>query len=326
MASSNTRKFSKPAILTAVVSGIAILAAAAILIWAQPSSAAVRGNTIGNNGNFGIVVSADSQTFYSNNGIFRYDADGAHEKICADNALYLNYHDGWIYYSNLGDGGRLYRTRTDGTAREQLSDQRTESIEIIDGRVYYAATVLGGEEYTDDCGIYFIDPQGNAVQLSNDNAEHLCVYGDRIYFINKDRQHQLFSIKTDGTDSRVIVSGFVYSYDISDGWIYYASRESISKVRLNGSGSVQLIDAGATTMLVKDDYIYYDNYNVMDSASDSASFMRVKTDGTGSERLLNGGLMAINSFDDHTIVGVLYNATASLIKYDIETGEAALLE
>ncbi len=46
----------------------------------------------------------------------------ARTKICKvdDHAQFINVVDNWIYYSNLNDGHKIYKIRTDGSGREQV--------------------------------------------------------------------------------------------------------------------------------------------------------------------------------------------------------------
>ena len=170
----------KAFILAFVVFAVLFTAAMVLLATGVFEENVQRGNTIGNNGSFGITVNTGEEIYYSSTGIWRYNAEGTDDRISEDEAFYLNYYDGWIYYSNLSDKGKLYRIRTDGSGKEALSDMRTESIDIVGGTVYYAPTMLGGEEETPDIGIYRLGPDGNSAKIISVNAEHISVLGDNI--------------------------------------------------------------------------------------------------------------------------------------------------
>jgi len=45
--------------------------------------------------------------------------------------------DGWIYYSNSSDEGKLYKMRTDGTERTKLNDHNSCCINIAGDWIYY---------------------------------------------------------------------------------------------------------------------------------------------------------------------------------------------
>lgn len=279
-----------------------------------------RGNTIGNNGNFGIAVNTGDEIYYSSKGIWRYNAESKDDKISEDEAFYLNYHDGWIYYSNLSDEGKLYRVRTDGSGKEALSDMRTESIDIVNGTVYYATTVLGGEEETPAVGIYRLGPEDGPTKIVSVNAEHISILGDNIYFVDKNNGYKLCYVKKDGTGLTVVTNDFIHAYDVADDWIYCAGRDSIYKMRKDGSSKVLLSNTGATSILVARDTVFYNYISVMEQEDSSSAFMSMQTDGTGSKKLLNSGLLAVNYFDSNTLLCAPYTATPTLIKYDIVKG------
>lgn len=280
-----------------------------------------RGNTIGNNGNFGITVNTGDEIYYSSTGIWRYNAGGKDDKLSNDEAIYLNYHDGLIYYSNLSDKGRLYRIRTDGTGKEALNDMRTESIDIVGDTVYYATTVLGGEEETPAIGIYRLGPEGEPTKIITANAEHISILGDNIYFVDKGNGYKLCYIKKDGTGLTVVTDEFTLAYDVADDWIYCANRESIYKMRKDGSSKTLLSNTGATSIIVVGDSVYYNYLSVIEQEDGSPSaFMSMQTDGTGAKKLLNSGLLAVNYFDSNNLLFATYTSVPALIKYDIATG------
>lgn len=311
----------KTFILAFIVFAVLFTAVMVLLATGAFKENVQRGNTIGNNGNFGITVNTGDAIYYSSAGIWRYNADGKDEIVSEDEALYLNYHDGFIYYSNLSDKGRLYRIRTDGFGKEALSDMRTESIDIVGGAVYYATTVLGGEQETPEIGIYTIDSEGASVKILSVNADHISVLGDNIYFIDKNNGYRLCYVKKDGAGLTVLTDGFIHAYDVSDDWIYCAGRESIYKMRRDGSSKALLSDTGATSIMVVGGTVYYNYFNVIEQQDASSSaFMSMKTNGTGAKKLLNASLLAINSFDDNTLLCAPYTSTPMLLKYDIVTG------
>ncbi len=313
----NIRNF----ILTFIVFAVVFTTAMVLLATGVFEERVQRGNTVGNNGNFGIAVNTGSEIYYSSTGIWRYNSAGKDEKVSEDEAFYLNYHDGFIYYSNLSDEGKLYRIRTDGSSKEALSDMRTESIDIVNGTVYYSTTVLGGEQETPEIGIYRLEPQGGSVKIISANTEHITVLGDKIYYVDKDNGYKLCYVKMDGTGLTVLGEEFIHAYDVADDWIYCAGNEFIYKLRKDGSSKTRLSNTGATTIAVIDGNIYYSNLNVIEQNGGSTSaFMSMKTDGTEAKKLLNSALLAVNYFDRNTLVFAPYTASFTLIKYDILNG------
>lgn len=310
----------KTFILVFVVFAVLFTAVMVLLAAGAFQENVQRGNTIGNNGNFGIAVNNGDEIYYSSTGIWRYNAGGKDDKISEDEAFYLNYHDGWIYYSNLSDNGKLYRIRTNGSGKEALSNMRTESIDIVGDTVYFATTVLGGEDETPAIGIYRLGPEGDPTKIITVNAEHISVLGNNIYFVDKGNGYKLCFVKKDGTGLTVVTDEFIHAYDVADDWIYCAGRESIYKMRKDGSSKTLLSNTGATSILVVGGSVYYNYLSVIEQEDGSSAFMSMQTDGTGVKKLLNSGLLAVNYFDSDILLCAPYTAAPMLIKFDIATG------
>ena len=59
------------------------------------------------------------------------------ERIGPDTAAHFHLRDGWLYYENRQDEGRLYRIRPDGSAREKLADAPGVQLLGFDGPATY---------------------------------------------------------------------------------------------------------------------------------------------------------------------------------------------
>lgn len=317
----------KKILITAGILIAAILTAVIIRASIPPVDPAVddsvvRGNRIGNNGSYGMVAAdADGEVYYANGGILHYAGEDS-EEICSDSAMCLNLYDGWIYYANSTDQSRLYRIRTDGTGREKLSDLRTESIEIGDGNVYFASTVLGGED-SSECGIYLLSEDGEAEQIKQVNAEHLALWNGRLYYTDKDDGYRMKSIRPDGTNEKTIVDDFVFTYDMSGDRIYYSTREEIRSVNANGGGKKTVLSSPADSLVTIGDTICFSRFEVMGEADmDSTSgIFSVQTDGTSFRQICDITALAINVMDEKTLVCAAYTAVMTTMTVDIETGE-----
>ncbi|HDK7163290.1 TPA: DUF5050 domain-containing protein [Clostridium botulinum] len=63
-----------------------------------------------------------------------------------DKGYHLNIVDGWLYYSNAEDGGKLYRIKEDGSGeKKKLADLATDYINIVGDTMYL---ISGGKTYT----------------------------------------------------------------------------------------------------------------------------------------------------------------------------------
>lgn len=62
------------------------------------------------------------------------------ENISVDSGYIANAYDGWIYYNNQSDGGKLYRIRTDGTQRTKLLNTSASGLSIIGDIMIYTTS------------------------------------------------------------------------------------------------------------------------------------------------------------------------------------------
>ena len=97
-------------------------------------------------------------------------------------------HDGWIYYCNESDQWSLYRIRTDGTDRQQLTAEPTFNFYLDDGKIVYQ--VEQTESNMDATG-------GELVQTTLDGSGHQLII-----------------------DVSPEESGFAYLVAALDGWLY----------------------------------------------------------------------------------------------------------
>lgn len=65
-------------------------------------------------------------------------------RINNDDSKFLNAYQGWIYYSNDGDKGALYKVKADGTSRIKLNNEASVDIHVIGDYIYYYS---GGKTY-----------------------------------------------------------------------------------------------------------------------------------------------------------------------------------
>ncbi len=121
----------------------------------------------------------------ADNGIYKIKADGSETeavKISTDKAEYLNYYDGYLYYSNAGDGGKLYKTPVTGSGQSVLLDEEKTSDVILDkGVLYYNSSRTPGAAVSK-----YVISENKKVKLTTDAGKYLVKVGDFIYYVNVD--------------------------------------------------------------------------------------------------------------------------------------------
>lgn len=307
----------------AALAVVVVLTAVAITVVAvQSSTWDDRGNLIGNNGSYGIAVPVGDDLYYANDGILCMEK-GATEprKLTADNAMYLSHKDGYLYYSNVSDKGRLYRIRTDGSGKEKLNDLRTESIEIVGNQFFYATTILGGETDTSQVGIYKFDPKTKeSKRLNSVHADHLAWLKGRLYFTDRDAGYTLCSVRGDGSDQQTLVDEFVYSFEADQKNLYVATKKELLKMDYKGKQREIVTELSASAILLMDEStILYLPVGSL-GATDESMLKKLDLNTKISTTVSNGSFMAVNKVDEDNIVVAAYGVTMQVARINMNAG------
>lgn len=160
--------------------------------------------------------------------------------ICNDNAKYINVVGDFIYYSNMSDGGKIYRIKTDGTSRSKINNVLSSYINVVNDDIYYVNGKRGNKIYK--LKAYNTDPQNEGTLITTDKAQYLVATDDgkTLYYSNLSDKGRLYSINvstgtrkgyatSDGNTNR----GVKY-LSISSGGILYASGYDGKLYRLEG--------------------------------------------------------------------------------------------
>lgn len=149
-----------------------------------------KGSNIANAG-FTAVDEKGKWIYYSNSGdkgkIYRKSVTGVENfPISDDHAQYINVVKDWVYYSNFDDGGKIYKIRTDGTQKQKLGDNKASCLNVIGDKIYYI-------NHNDRARVYVLDATGEHM-LINDSAKLLSA-GDNnfLFYINTSDKSKIYS-------------------------------------------------------------------------------------------------------------------------------------
>ncbi len=152
-------------------------------------------------------------------------------KLSDNEAENLVFNDGYLYYSNWNDGGKIYRMKTDGSESSVLNDSYSSFINICDGYVYY---INDDDSYK----IYKVKEDGSENTLvCEDSANYLNVYGGYIYYSNESDENKLYRVKIDGTEKFKISDDFGGFSLIADNRVYYIKSSDGNLYSMNFDGS-----------------------------------------------------------------------------------------
>ena len=167
-----------------------------------------------------------------------------------------------IYFVDIGNGGRAYRMRHDGTERERLNDMQMPSSSVFDAEWIYTYSAgnlrrishdgsvneqltrgFGTEIFIDDGWIYTrnalrrIRTDGSdEQQFGEGNVTGVNVSGDFAFFSNTGDGGSLYRIRTDGTDMQKLNDVRSESIHIAGGWVYYTTgHTNWQRIRTDGT-------------------------------------------------------------------------------------------
>lgn len=141
--------------------------------------------------------------------------------------------------------------------------------------------------YSDYDSIYKVNKKSKKkTELCVDSSWWIQVDQDRIYYINVDDRHNIYSIKTNGTDRKMLTDNtsdgnYASKLYVADGWVYFMN-EQLLKMRTDGS-ELTVIAERCRDMSLSGDWIYY---LVRDMENSNYSYLyRIRKDGTDETRL-----------------------------------------
>ena len=307
--------------------------------------------------------------YADNNALYRVNISSlSEEKISEDQSFYLNITEDGLIYCNASDNNFLYRMNLDDFTSERIIDDESANVLVSEDWVYYInrTDAQNGEEYSrifrirfDGSGrekvserpaaafnisgdeIYYLDLEDQSLgrmstdgsglnEISGTPIVNIAVHEDKLYYINGD--NTLWKMNLDGTDNIQISQDKAAAFNITDGWIYYASTINdtseleMRRMDLDGEGMITFNDDNAISINIHDDWLVYLN---LDFTSFMFTQTLVKTDGTGRKDYTAGGSGSTEeiliyemkeevSTDELTVEGIFAYATNILKSSDPE--------
>ena len=165
--------------------------------------------------------------------ICRIKTDGTgFEQLGDDFACALKHEAGWLYYRNVDAGHCIFRIRTDGSDRQQVTTDKISfsNYDVSDGVVYYK---------NDDSGyLCRVNGDGTGRQELNEHPTYSIVVKDDWIYYGGGWQGHSTKIRIDGSEGTKISDDSMEHSAIFGDWIYYAdSRKGVGLYKLKIDGS-----------------------------------------------------------------------------------------
>ena len=246
-----------------------------------PTPVVVRGNSICNIVNGGLVAQQGEWIYYRNYNvdwcIYKVKTDGTgKKKLNVYEGSNINVVGDWLYFSNLSDNGYLYKMKTDGSKAKKLNSDNSEYISVVGDWIYY-------KNSSDDGHIYKEKTDGTKrARLNNSSSYSINIVGDWIYYLNFSDGACLYKIRTNGKDETKICNDSAYDLNVVGDWAYYknsSDNDYLYKIKTDGTKRTMIYEDACAYISVSGGWVYYQN------VSDHKSLYKIKTDGTQREKI-----------------------------------------
>ena len=239
------------------------------------------GNSSGNLLNEGLVASDDEYIYYAQplgeavatEALYRMQQNGIGKNpLTTDTPRYINVYGDWVYYCNQEDSndvgqGRIYRVKTDGSAREQLTTIGATNLVMDKEHLYF---ISDGDGVGDPPGLYKVSLEGNDLQqLAEGKISSLVVQGDELFYIiettlgkTNEVVDVVQRIDNEGASKRDIITGD-FRQILVDGYCLYFIDEArglkVYEVYFDDvmGGDAQLSTVGVVGMNMSAEHLHF---------------------------------------------------------------------
>lgn len=199
----------------------------------EQTTAMYTARTISNMRNLGLVMQDENL-----NTVICRDENGQYNAYL-DSTMVANNVDccflidnGWLYYSNAGDQGKLYRVNLESRKKDIVCDFICDEVIVFNGQLY--CTPL-----TED-GLYRMQLDGTSIaKILDGNVYSIYSYNDSIYYCY---EQSIFQYKENGSQEQVETDLSVKEfYIVDDQLIYLTSLGAIYLTPLSGGQNIHTL-------------------------------------------------------------------------------------
>ena len=199
--------------------------------------------------------------------------------------------DNWIYYF---EGTNLYKIKTNGKIRTQLSNKAIENYQVVGKEIYYSYESNG--KYV----IAKMNLSGKDItKIDEEAGREFFVKGNKIYFINEkydmenyEYKYELCKMKKNGKNKEKVcdIEGGLDTYTINftNDALYYAKavkdeKMAIYSIKLNGKNETKIVEVStySNAINIVDKFMYYINEN----EDGYIQNYRIKTNGENNQAM-----------------------------------------
>ena len=201
--------------------------------------------------------------------LVRAKLNGENNQVIAENVSTapITVIDNLIYYF---EGTNLYKIKTNGKNRTQLSNKAIENYQVVGKEIYYSY---------ENNGKYVIAKMNlagkNVTKIDEEAGREFFVTGNKIYFINEkydmenyEYKYELYKMKTNAKKKEKVcdIAGGVDTHTINftENTLYYAKtvkdeNMAIYSIKLNGKNETKITEVNtySNAINIVEKYMYY---------------------------------------------------------------------
>ncbi|MBV1709549.1 MAG: DUF5050 domain-containing protein [Erysipelothrix sp.] len=223
--------------------------------------------------------------------------DGSDMKIVSeDMSSDLLFLDGWLYYLNHSDSGREYRIK--GNDKEKVitvpkATPLSSDESVFEGMGNSNSNLLSGGYFVsinDDVvfvgsseelqGMYRFNISNtdfSVEHISPDQGRSLNVWKDWVYYINESDYSSIYRMRSDGSETQIVLDQSVGSLLIKGNWMYFISHSDNSRIyraKVDGTELMKISESeGIFSISLDGDWLVYAN-------GQGQTMVKVKLDGS----------------------------------------------
>lgn len=206
-----------------------------------------------------------------------------------------------IYYINVEDGYKLYKSDLNGNNKVKLIDSPISYFNISEQNIIYSTKdqEIKKPLTSKSAGkVYIADLNGSNNTLLTENIGYcLNTSANYVYYINYSDNNKIYKVSLDGKENAKVCDNSAETINVNNGWIYYcndskpitisvgyglettASVGTLYKIKTDGTGSQKLNDSYSRDINAITDSVYYHKY--FDNGSMNADIRtKIKKDGS----------------------------------------------
>lgn len=270
-------------------------------------------NISGNIMSLGYIAKEGDWIYYSNisdgSKLYKSKVDGTNEtKLSDDIPNYINVSGDWIYFSNVSDSFKIYKVKNDGSKRIKLNDESSFWTQVIDDTIVYARRDQAGQK------LYKMTTDGGKkTRINKDSVYGFVVADGWVYYPSEGDNHKIYKVDLNGENTQKLNEDQSFNLLYSEGNIYYQNSsegQKIYRIQIDGKNRTKISDDSAEYINLSQGFIYYSNL------SDELKLYKVKIDGTNKSKLSEEGAGVINIIDNNLYYMIASKKDGGMINVD----------